>query len=362
MKPESEPIAESSPSEAQLDGGSPLAPSARNSLEQEIALLESGRFCWLRQSPALEAYFEASSAASRSRRIFIEGILCVLLFDSFLISDSIFSPRNFLHSLLVRVGFATPPAVIALLLLRRGVSKALREAMVVCICAIFAISILYLYLDITPVVSSYALTDLAILVLFTNVGIRIRLPYAIVASVMCLLFGAIYLTVDSMLTNPEKLESIAILLAAVLLSLMGNYSLEHGERLTFLLRLRSDAEFGVLANANDHLLALSREDKLTGIANRGRFDEVYERVWNDAVATGSSLSVIMIDIDNFKALNDRYGHPYGDDVLRRAAILLKQCLRKKGDFLARYGGEELSSCCPTVQNQWVCMWHNGFAC
>jgi diguanylate cyclase (GGDEF)-like protein len=320
--------------------GKPVASPSSRHLDEAISLLEGTRFCWLRHSPALEEYFESSAALQRSRRFLLEGSICVLIFNLFLISDYVFFPQQFTHFLVVRLGLATPPALLALFLLFRGPSKTVRESMVVTICAIFSLSILYLYFDISPVVSSYAVTDLSILVLFTNVGFRVRFPYALCASGICLVFGSVYLLMDSTLNAPEKFESIAVLLAAILLSIVGNYSIERGDRLNFLRRMQSDVNFGALANVNDQLLTLSREDKLTGLANRGHFDETYSRLWNSTSATGGVLSVIMIDIDNFKALNDSYGHLYGDAVLQRVAMLLKQSLRREEDFAARYGGEE----------------------
>jgi diguanylate cyclase (GGDEF)-like protein len=63
-------------------------------------------------------------------------------------------------------------------------------------------------------------------------------------------------------------------------------------------------------------------------------------LWESTVALGSALSLIVIDVDHFKKMNDRYGHPYGDQVLKRIANLLVQGLRVKEDFAARVGGEE----------------------
>lgn len=54
----------------------------------------------------------------------------------------------------------------------------------------------------------------------------------------------------------------------------------------------------------------------------------------------SSFSIILVDIDHFKQINDTYGHPYGDEVLRRAGTLLPSCLHSKRDLVARWGGEE----------------------
>jgi len=331
--------------------GHDLSSLTSKDLDETIALLEGGGFCWLRHSPILEARFEDSLSVHRSKRFLIEGIICVLLFNLFLIPDYFLFPQHFLHFFVVRIGFATPPALVALILLRRGVSAAVRESCVVVIGVTFALTILYLYFDISPVVSSYAVTDLSILLLFANVGIRARFPYAIVVSVLCVLFGAIYLVLDPMLKQPEKVESFAILFAAALLSVVGNYSIERGDRLNFLRRLESEVSFGELANANDELLLLARQDKLTGLANRGHFDETYRTIWYESIENGSILSVIMIDIDNFKALNDRYGHLYGDSVLQRVATLLKQALRGEEDFVARYGGEEFIVLLPNTSEE-----------
>jgi diguanylate cyclase (GGDEF)-like protein len=325
----------------------------RASLERDILLLESGAFHWLQFSPALEELFEAATVAVRVRRFWIEGILCLFIYNSFLISDYLLAPKSFTHFLWVRLGVATPLTIGPILLLRRGVSKKLREAMVVFVCTVFAATILYLYFNLNAVVSSYAVTDLAILILFTNVGIRVRLDYALFAAMICVGLGSVYLQLDRMLTGPEKLESFGILLACTILSLIANYSIERGERLNFLLRLRSDARSGELLVANDHLLQMSNEDRLTQLSNRRHFDEMYKLLWQNGLTENSALSVIMIDIDNFKALNDHYGHLYGDAVISRVAALLKQSLRGQDDFVARYGGEEFVIILPDSSDELV---------
>jgi diguanylate cyclase (GGDEF)-like protein len=64
------------------------------------------------------------------------------------------------------------------------------------------------------------------------------------------------------------------------------------------------------------------------------------KLWKEALMSRSPLSAVLIDIDNFKAVNDLCGHLYGDQVLKRVAVLLLQGLRGKSDFAARFGGEE----------------------
>jgi diguanylate cyclase (GGDEF)-like protein len=95
-----------------------------------------------------------------------------------------------------------------------------------------------------------------------------------------------------------------------------------------------------LEGANRKLKKLSRTDGLTGLANRRYFEEILERQWSTALRNGLCLTVIMIDIDYFKAFNDRYGHPAGDQCLRDVARSLEQHLRRGDDLAARYGGEE----------------------
>lgn len=92
--------------------------------------------------------------------------------------------------------------------------------------------------------------------------------------------------------------------------------------------------------ANEHLSRLSFIDALTGLSNRRRMDETLETEWRRAVRSGSSLALIMADIDAFKAYNDTLGHPEGDKCLVKVAEVIRQAVGRAGDLAARYGGEE----------------------
>ena len=95
-----------------------------------------------------------------------------------------------------------------------------------------------------------------------------------------------------------------------------------------------------VVKSQEGLIELARTDRLMGICNRGVFDDYYESYHADAVGRGGTYVLCMIDVDHFKAYNDGYGHPAGDEALRQVARLLTSSLREK-DFIARYGGEEL---------------------
>lgn len=91
---------------------------------------------------------------------------------------------------------------------------------------------------------------------------------------------------------------------------------------------------------SDFLRDMAFLDGLTGVSNRRQFDERLPVEWGRALRNGSSLTLIMIDVDSFKSYNDHYGHQAGDDCLRQIAAVLKGALRRPADLLARYGGEE----------------------
>ncbi len=93
---------------------------------------------------------------------------------------------------------------------------------------------------------------------------------------------------------------------------------------------------------------LAVTDGLTGICNRRHFLELAEAEFLKSSRYGLALSVLMVDVDVFKALNDRHGHAIGDEVLRRIAGVATQCLRR-ADLLARYGGEEFVVLLPLTE-------------
>lgn len=96
------------------------------------------------------------------------------------------------------------------------------------------------------------------------------------------------------------------------------------------------------------LETLAIEDSLTGLANRRCFDERLKEEWARAYRDRSSLALLMIDVDHFKAYNDEYGHPAGDACLRLVAKIIAAETQRAGDLAARYGGEEFAMLLPNT--------------
>jgi diguanylate cyclase (GGDEF)-like protein len=104
------------------------------------------------------------------------------------------------------------------------------------------------------------------------------------------------------------------------------------------LRLKSLSD--ELVAANIRLLELATTDELTGLSNRRHFEEVLRGELERSLRYKTPLSIVLIDVDHFKTVNDTYGHPVGDLVLRNLGRILAAAIRST-DRAARYGGEEL---------------------
>ncbi|MGZ9811373.1 sensor domain-containing diguanylate cyclase [Pseudoroseicyclus sp. H15] len=105
-------------------------------------------------------------------------------------------------------------------------------------------------------------------------------------------------------------------------------------------------DVSAMKELQERLSALAMEDGLTGLANRRAFDEALHREWDRTLRDRSRLSLVLIDLDLFKEVNDRFGHQVGDDCLRSVAATLRGVARRPGDLAARYGGEELALILP----------------
>ena len=137
---------------------------------------------------------------------------------------------------------------------------------------------------------------------------------------------------DYLVKIPDKIELIARIHAH------SRSYLAHKQRDEAIIALKKlQAQ---LERKNAELAHISAYDGLTDILNRRSFDELLEKEWVRATREGTSISLILIDIDHFKFFNDNYGHQGGDDCLKKVAKRMRDTIYRPADFVARYGGEE----------------------
>jgi len=288
----------------------------------------------------LEEVFEQDTREARAYRMGLEGLVAIVAFNLCLVFDYVIMRDLTWLNIVKQTANVTPLALAANLLVRQNPRRWMREG---CI-ALSMITICWFYLRIegnhTAVSVLFGTIGVLITALFVGVVMRLRSTYA--ASCLSVMLFAGLWSLDSSpgFSLEERVVGSSMLIIGISLIAVASYSLEREERKSYLIGLRHELETEDLASANQVLRRLSGMDMLTGLPNRRSMEERFELMWDDCSKSQSPLSLVLIDVDNFKILNDVYGHLYGDEVLRRIGILLPQVLRSADDMAARYGGEE----------------------
>ncbi len=147
--------------------------------------------------------------------------------------------------------------------------------------------------------------------------------------------------VRCVLEGKETENLIAVLIIIYLVTIL-YYSFIHNQAVTSSLSLKFEnlALLEEVRIANEILRRASAIDGLTGLGNRQSFEGFMDREWRRAIREQKPLSLIMADIDHFKAFNDNYGHLGGDDCLKKVASVIAAEVKRPADLAARYGGEE----------------------
>jgi len=267
--------------------------------------------------------------------------------------------------------FASQVAAQVLMTKQRGpnLHRALRLSQVV-YSIIFIASLIFAYSTIIPYVLIAAVLGCTQLMITGIVLWRRGLNYARIYTLAlgCLLFAIScnalgYLGwFDSIFIQRYAImlaSALEIMLLSLVLAIRFNDDRRH--RLLAERRLNSELELMVqqrtqeleqaldqLRVANTELDKKSKQDRLTGLFNRGYMDEELPREIRRAKRSGQDLTLMMLDIDHFKALNDQHGHLLGDLVLTQLAELLQDLTQRGGDRVFRYGGEEFAILLPAT--------------
>lgn len=320
--------------------------------------------------PEVEAHFARDMAPERLRHFLISGAISVLNYNFFLLVDWLLIPDVLDMAALLRLGLFTPLCCLTLWAGWRYRAFWLTlpswsvEVVVAAHGVIAALTVAFLLnLSDSPLCYAYHAGYVIVLV-YGNVVQRLRFLWAMPFSLAVLLVHAVTLWRDEGFPPAVRLPMFVFVLSVAGYTLMTNRRLEHEERQRYLASLRAQALREQLRGSHAQLEVASRTDALTGTANRHGLEHHLSSLRRRSWLAGESLAMLVLDVDHFKAFNDRYGHPVGDEALRWVAQVLRQQVAEDAVYasdgvaplVARWGGEEFVVVVPGLREREALAW------
>ena len=312
-------------------GGLPARPVVEEQLDRGLVLL--------RFSPDLEKPFRRYYLATYVGHIRMSIVVGLVIFGAFGILDAVLFPGIRPAMWALRYGIACPAVLLALICAFRA-RRPERVQPVYTVALFVGGCVLIAMMAMSHGVAVMYYSSLILLAIFAYAFSGLMLRYAVVSAVgTTLVYVVVSLSVGN-LEAPMLMNNISGLVATNVIGLVTGYYLERYRRKDFLQTILLRIDKRDLEASNERLRELSYLDALTNIANRRAFEARFEREWNRAMRYRYPVSLLMIDIDNFKRLNDELGHQVGDECLTEVASVLGTFGSRPGDVAARYGGEE----------------------
>jgi len=295
----------------------------------------------------LEEHFHASFFRDQLSLVRRYLLLGALVFLCYLVSDFLRIPELFEYAVVLRVSFfclflfflwlVRKPKFKPLFYYLAALSGVAANGVVVELGRQATLLENYHYQSGTPIVI------MAICTFF-------KLPFKYVLVAVLLMLANYVFVVGQMGLMPDVIliNNYAVLLGISVIGLIAAFQLEQDRRMNFVHRLVLGDERENLQQAKVALEQLTKIDPLTSIHNRLYFEEQLNLEWTYCANNEIPITLMMIDVDHFKSVNDNYGHQVGDQVIRVVAETLEKQVRRSGDFVARYGGEEFVLVCPSM--------------
>jgi len=305
----------------------------------------------LRFAPDLERRFTKACAPARLRHFVVSGLGALLVWNLFLLSDRTMVADVYPQVLHLRLYLFTPVAVVLLLLglffkrLLLALPSFVLEGVLMLTGIFAALSLGWVLLVTESPFGIMYRSGLVPILIYGNLVQRFRFRYALVFSAFVVGTCLTSMVHTRLSPLPQPYLDLDIPLGLLVLLIAGytlvmNFRMELEERRRFVRNERAADLRRRLQASQVELNALSRRDPLTGVPNRRHFDETMLACWAAHEQSGQELALLLLDVDHFKAYNDRYGHPAGDQCLRRVAEVLQRGLPAAQGTVARWGGEE----------------------
>ncbi|MBU0738453.1 MAG: diguanylate cyclase [Alphaproteobacteria bacterium] len=293
--------------------------------------------CLLRMAPEVERAEERDFGAERIRHLRHAIIVGLIVYNIYNLTSLHLMPDIQPFTVAMRLLVLVPGSLVIFYLVPR-VPPAIRELLL--LGGMFVASLLPLYLVYISQSSyaTYTLGELPLVLLFGNMLLVLRFRLALIFTAGTCLTALFVIHAKPGLDENLIFPLTVQVVTGLFFTLYGNWHVERQRCLTYLARYDAQNRADIAERRGDQLRDLTLTDMLTGIANRRHLDETLH-AW---LETRSEVLLLMVDVDHFKAFNDRFGHVAGDDCLRRIASTLATFAARHEGFAARYGGEEFT--------------------
>jgi diguanylate cyclase (GGDEF)-like protein len=315
------------------------SPSRRRSARGEAAdlaqrldeALADRRF---RALPAdLEDRFQVDTAQDQTRGLFRSALAAAMVYNVQLAAEWSLTPDVARYAAALHFGAITPALLLIAAFVRSADAPLGRDALGAAIPLLIAAQTAVTYAASAAEGAPYYLTLLAVIPILSNSSLPLSSRAALWSTALCLLTLAVLARMPHAAATPLFVGGMLPICFCAVMTLLSALHRNRDARRAYLLDLRHRLR---VAEAGQE----ARHDPLTGLANRRRLEEVAAKLWTEETSHVSPVSVVLYDVDRFKAFNDLYGHQAGDDCLRRVAACALDEIGAEDDVAARYGGEE----------------------
>jgi diguanylate cyclase (GGDEF)-like protein len=293
---------------------------------------------WAGFTPALEARFARDTIETERRSWCFFAILGGLLYGAFIFVDHAILYDVFAIAVILRATILMGALLVSLIVWRTNWPLRAYEALFAftTIAALAGIDLLGC-ISTTPYRMVYSNGGLVVVV-YGLLCMNARRWATSITAFVCALIAILY-ALNSDLAPAQQLSMLTCMASLITLCLLTAYRLEDRRRTQFLLIEQETWRREELAFSNTWLRTMSFTDGLTGVLNRRAVNDILDKRLAESARSATHLGIILMDVDDFKAYNDHYGHVQGDNCLRRIAALLRAGVRD-GDLVGRFGGEE----------------------
>ena len=299
------------------------------------------------EDPTLESQYKRFYFDRHFQSAIMPLCIGLMLYLGFIIPDSVIIPQLLDKSILLRL-IITVPGIFFLAFMKWGPKSYYQYFVVSLMMCVTNLSIALLGYWAAHQGQHYYQSGSLLVIMLTCTLAKLPFLYALFSTAVMIVSYILIIGLTAASPADIFMNNLFIFLGVAFFGLVSNYHHHIEVRRNYLQDRLLSAEKVSLSKEKDRFEHISNIDELTGLYNRRFFDQEYSTLWAQAYNQQTPISVLMIDIDHFKQLNDQLGHHKGDEILIQVSSYLQDSVRKSSDVVARYGGEEFILVCPSL--------------